>query len=143
MGSAEHGEMQMPAETPEAPEMPEKPETPEMPETPLPEVPSLPAMPKLTPLKPVMEAAAKAAEDRDAELPEPSSSKPDGGDEETAVKFPEGLTVNEAMELEQRAAKRQRMTPSEVANEGIPDRYLLRAPGCTPVKMDHGGAHPD
>eukprot|EP00435_Cladocopium_sp_Y103_P058648 s1018_g20.t1 len=96
-----------------------------MPETPLPDVPSLPAMPVLTPLKPAIEAAAKAAEDRDAEWPEPTSSKPDGEDQETDVKFPEGLTVNEAMELEQRAAKRQRMTPSEVANEGIPDTDLI------------------
>eukprot|EP00435_Cladocopium_sp_Y103_P013706 s4641_g3.t1 len=112
MGSTEHGEMQMPSETPEAPE------------TPMTPVASLPAMPVLTPLKPVMEAAVKAAEDRDAEWLEPSSSKPDGGDQETEVKFPESLTVNEAMELE-RDSKRQRMTPSEVANEGMPDADLI------------------
>eukprot|EP00435_Cladocopium_sp_Y103_P060976 s463_g22.t1 len=115
MGSTEHGEMSMPAETPEAPEAPEMP---------LPPVSSLPAMPVLTQLKPVIDAAVKTAEERDAEWPEPSSSKPDGGDQETELKYPEGLTVNEAMELE-RAAKRQRMTPSEVANEGIPDTDLV------------------
>eukprot|EP00435_Cladocopium_sp_Y103_P003725 s3861_g1.t1 len=125
MGSAEHGEMQMPADAPEAPEMPERHETSEKPEVPLPEVPSLPAMPKLTPLKPVMEAAAKAAADREAEWTEPSASKPDG---ETEVKTPPGLTVEEAMELEQNvanAAKRRRLTPSEVANEGVPDTDLI------------------
>eukprot|EP00435_Cladocopium_sp_Y103_P000737 s5626_g1.t1 len=90
MGSTEHGEMQMPAETTEAIE------TPEMPETPLPDVPSLPAMPVLTPLKPAIEAAAKAAEERDAEWPEPTSSKPDGGDQETDVRSPDGQVVQRA-----------------------------------------------
>eukprot|EP00435_Cladocopium_sp_Y103_P005304 s658_g1.t1 len=122
MGSAEHGEMKMPADAPKAPEMPERDETSEKPEAPLPDVPSLPAMPKLSPLKPVMEAAAKEAEDREAEWTEPSASKPDG---ETEVKSQQGLTVEEAMELEQNAAKRQRLDPSEVANEGVPDTDLI------------------
>eukprot|EP00435_Cladocopium_sp_Y103_P001722 s3793_g1.t1 len=109
MGSAEHGEM--PSETPGAPE------------TPLPRVAALPAMPVLPPLAPVIEAAAAAAEAKDAEAPEPSSSKPDAEDQETEVKFPESMTVNEALETE-RDSKRQRMTPSEVAAEGMPDTEL-------------------
>eukprot|EP00435_Cladocopium_sp_Y103_P012927 s658_g3.t1 len=58
-----------------------------------------------------------------AEAPEPSSSKPDAEDQETEVKFPESLTVNEALETK-RDSKRQRMTPSEVAAEGMPDAEL-------------------
>eukprot|EP00435_Cladocopium_sp_Y103_P004280 s235_g1.t1 len=111
MGSAEHGEM--PTETPGAPEVP------------LPPVGGLPAIPVLTPLAPVVKAATDAAEAKEAEAPEPSSSKPDGDGEDqgTEMKYPEGLTVNEAMELE-RDSKRQRMTPSEVAAEGMPDTEL-------------------
>eukprot|EP00435_Cladocopium_sp_Y103_P038226 s3385_g10.t1 len=112
MGSAEHGEM--PTETPGAPEVP------------LPPVGGLPAIPVLTPLAPAIEAATAAAEAKEAEAPEPSSSKPDAGDgrdQETELKVPEGLTVNEAMEFE-RDSKRQRMTPSEVAAEGMPDTEL-------------------
>eukprot|EP00435_Cladocopium_sp_Y103_P002617 s4380_g1.t1 len=109
MGSAEHGEM--PSETPGAPE------------TPMTPVAALPAMPVLTPLAPVIDASVAAAEAKEAEAPEPSPAKPDAEDQETEGKFPESLTVNEALETE-RDSKRQRMTPSEVAAEGMPDAEL-------------------
>eukprot|EP00435_Cladocopium_sp_Y103_P013228 s5343_g3.t1 len=109
MGSAEHGEM--PSETPEAPE------------TPITPVAPLPSMPALTPLAPVIAPAVATAEAKEAEAPEPSSSKPDTEEQETEGKFPESLTVNEAVETE-RESKRPRLTPAEVEAEGMPDADL-------------------
>eukprot|EP00435_Cladocopium_sp_Y103_P018475 s5804_g4.t1 len=85
MGSAADGKMpegvvETPAETPMAPVTP------------------LAPMPPLAPLAPVIAAAVATAEARDAEAPEPSSSKPDSEEPETEGKFPESLTVNEALE---------------------------------------------
>eukprot|EP00435_Cladocopium_sp_Y103_P014557 s4679_g3.t1 len=83
---------------------------------------------RLEPLKDVMEKASKDAAAREAAWTEPSASK--HGDGEAEIKSPPGLSVDQAMELEQNAdeqnaAKRRKLTAEEVAEIGVPDTDLI------------------
>eukprot|EP00435_Cladocopium_sp_Y103_P004938 s6213_g1.t1 len=135
MGSAEHGEMQqVHANAPEATVVTEKPEASEEKFEEKKEFP-LPQLTPLQPLEPLKDVMQKASDDAAAqeaayvEAKDVAAASSKHGDGEGEIKSPPGMSVDQAMELqnaaELSAAKRRKLTAEEVSDIGIPDSDLI------------------